>query len=185
MKFQYYWERCAYSKGVPHLVMSLEFYPANYAWKVWQTILVENRRGCSSYLTLMQLKAANLAVLERAKGQQGTAGQLWFRLGVKLDCKLLNTRRTRGVRFSASFPCREGLNGNILASFEIFWCSTFLPMTTLVVRSKAAARSGVRALNTGTRSSLLHSGVFGFGKDDGPDTTDVGGVVGGVGSDEV
>jgi hypothetical protein len=35
------------------------------------------------------------------------AGRFELRFGVKLDCRLLNTRRTRGVRFSASLPSAE------------------------------------------------------------------------------
>lgn len=38
---------------------------------------------------------------------RGAGGRFELRLGVKLDCRLLNTRRTRGVRFSASFPSAE------------------------------------------------------------------------------
>jgi hypothetical protein len=40
----------------------------------------------------------------RLGDDRGAGGRLELRLGVKLDCRLLNTRRTRGVRFSASFP---------------------------------------------------------------------------------
>ena len=109
------------------------------------------------------------AVPRGSSGRLGDgSGRFELRLGVKLDCRLLNTRRTRGVRFSASFPSARNACADIFSTAsKSSGAARFFPITVFSGMRSTSSLSGVRALKTGV---LFRSGVLGFGNDDGPET---------------